>query len=772
MARTAGNTSEEASALLSLSGCRIRVFDYRGAQQASEQSRNLALSIGDKALAGAASVNLATIYLQLGDVAFASRQAAYAVDLLQNTPNKLRLGKAMLLYANAEAERTRDELEADRVAHDSKAERRDIEQLEKNYRKGVAIAHRAELAGLEAKLWEELGYSLLLAHLPEHAEEPLRRAYLLESESRDQDAIATNQAHRAELALQKKDYRTALNLIDLALASGSASFKTIPQFYSLHIRGVLLEKLDRKSEALMELRKALKAASIWRQGALPGDVTSTRTVVVLHDVYSDYAQLAAELSLERHNPELAREALEAVAENRAANLREQITLALSQKQQLPERYVYLLSELQAAEARVTLGENRPQDKARLEQVRLEIGGIENDFSMRSRVSTVSNERNPNRNSLRDIQARLSSNEVLLSFSLGKERSFLWTVTRSQVRVYRLESEAVIAGLATQFAQAVQGRDNAFSTGRRLSEDLFGGLPQEIWRKREWLIVADGVLLGGIPFASVADLSSRSSKQYLTESHDLRFIPSELLLLSADKVRAQRRFVGVGDPIYNIADSRERRTKRTQGEVNPAATALPRLAGSDREVRSAAKESGMPESEILVGRQATFAQLQKAIANRPQILHFAVHVITPDTGLPSTLRDASEAALALSLTGDDMPELLTPEAIATMRVPGSLVILSGCSSQNGEILPSAGLMGLSRAWLLAGASAVVVSAWPTPDDSGRFFFSFYKHFDADSAGTLAQRAAYALQQAQVEMQHGEGYRSSPKFWAAYSVISKE
>ena len=122
----------------------------------------------------------------------------------------------------------------------------------------------------------------------------------------------------------------------------------------------------------------------------------------------------------------------------------------------------------------------------------------------------------------------------------------------------------------------------------------------------------------------------------------------------------------------------------------------------------------------------------------------------------------------------MPELLTREAIAGYRVPGSLVVMSGCSSQQGETLPSAGLIGLSRAWLLAGASAVIVSAWPTPDDSGRFFSSFYSHFQTltSKSGSLAKRASIALQQAQLETRQSNAYGSSPSFWAAYSVISKE
>ena len=124
----------------------------------------------------------------------------------------------------------------------------------------------------------------------------------------------------------------------------------------------------------------------------------------------------------------------------------------------------------------------------------------------------------------------------------------------------------------------------------------------------------------------------------------------------------------------------------------------------------------------------------------------------------------------------MPELLTSETIATYHLPGSLVVMSGCFSEQGKTLPSAGLIGLSRAWLLAGADAVLVSAWPTPDDSGRFFSEFYRHLQANiesrPAVPLANRAAVALQQAQLDMQRNSDYSRSPSFWAAYSIISKE
>ncbi|MBV8833675.1 MAG: CHAT domain-containing protein, partial [Acidobacteriaceae bacterium] len=87
------------------------------------------------------------------------------------------------------------------------------------------------------------------------------------------------------------------------------------------------------------------------------------------------------------------------------------------------------------------------------------------------------------------------------------------------------------------------------------------------------------------------------------------------------------------------------------------------------------------------------------------------------------------------------------------------------------LPGAGVIGLSRAWLLAGAAGVIVSAWPTPDDAGSFFTAFYNHLRSSPGGPLAKRAAAALAQAQLDVRRIQGDSASSP-WATYSIISKE
>ena len=238
------------------------------------------------------------------------------------------------------------------------------------------------------------------------------------------------------------------------------------------------------------------------------------------------------------------------------------------------------------------------------------------------------------------------------------------------------------------------------------------------------------------------------------------------------MRGNDSFLALGDPVYNRADVRFERVRRTDPPNSttaqkPVGVTLARLAGSGREVESSARAWNAKSTQLLMGPNASLNRLRAALEQRPDVIHFAVHVLSPD-------KHPEQAALALSIDERGLPELLTPETISTFRVPGSIVVLSGCASQQGAVVAGAGLIGLSRAWLLAGASAVVVSAWPTPDGSGRFFEAFYESLKRQrpNGASVVEQASIALQQAQLEMEGETGYRRSPSYWAAYSLISKE
>ncbi len=148
---------------------------------------------------------------------------------------------------------------------------------------------------------------------------------------RDEDTLPFSQEHLAELELKRSppNYPYALKLMDEALSSR----QPLLQIRRSTIRFIFARKSScapekgkrhlRNSGGLWQRPKA------WRQGALPGDTTNTQTVVLLHEVYQDFAHLAAQISLETKDAALRDEALQVLASNRAASLREQLKLALA-----------------------------------------------------------------------------------------------------------------------------------------------------------------------------------------------------------------------------------------------------------------------------------------------------------------------------------------------------------------------------------------------------------------------------------------------------------
>jgi CHAT domain-containing protein len=727
-------------------GCQLRLFRYQAALESTESAATLADQAGLKQIAGGAEVNAALIYGQLGNFALARQKLTQAIIGLTGSNRPELLAQAYLLLSYLEMR-----------LGDLNAGIRDSDLC-------IKAARQAERSDLEAMAWDFRGSALLKANRTKEAEDCLATAVRLYQTSKSKQVAALTLSHLAELKWAQKQNEAALGYIDQAFKNADPLFKSSPQYYPLNVRGGILRDLGRTGEAISAYREAVHSANVWRRSALPGDTTNIETVKQLNNTYQSFAELTADQSLRRHDDGLAREALEALAQNRAASLREQLALEMGNNHALPADYLAELGELQSLQARVTLADDAAS-RARLTDLEITIGELETKIGLDIGKNSSPLEKNPTRNSLRDIQSGLGATEALLSFCLGEKQSFLWAITGETMNLYRLPAATEIGKQAEALRNALERRENFARPARTLSDALFSQLDIKVWQKPDWLIVGDGPLLDRVPFA-VLPASAPSQAGTLMKTHAVRLLPSELLMLARTPKATNMRFLGVADPLYNLADSRgHQRPVLLNTATARGSSALGRLPGSQREIRTAARSSGMAQTELLVGPDANLASFTAALSQHPAIIHFAVHVVSPP-GHPE------QAALALSLGNDNIPELLTREKIASLRVPGSLIVLSGCSSGQGQPAPSAGLIGLSRAWLLAGASAVIVSNWPTPDDSGQFFTSFYSHLTNTGSGSLAKRAASALQQAQLQMQQRGGYGSVPAFWAAYSIVSKE
>ena len=90
-----------------------------------------------------------------------------------------------------------------------------------------------------------------------------------------------------------------------------------------------------------------------------------------------------------------------------------------------------------------------------------------------------------------------------------------------------------------------------------------------------------------------------------------------------------------------------------------------------------------------------------------------------------------------------------------------MVLSACESLGGPRFRGEGLLGLGRAFLVAGAPAVIATQWPIGPDAADLSESFYRRLAA------GQRPGAALRGAQLELLQ-TGDRSHPFYWAAFTL----
>jgi CHAT domain-containing protein/Tfp pilus assembly protein PilF len=743
--------NDSAAALLSS-------FAYRDAMRTFQEARRLAEGLHDRETCGMVSVNLASLYLQMGNLSGALAEARRAVESLEKVPGSVYRAEALAQMAKL------------------KARDGDLDAALPLFCAAARAAEAQGYVALKALVLNQLGYEYLNRGRLEEADRAMTEAFRLRLLSRDP---SIGQSYRALGLLRVAQGRleSAEVLLEAALAAWKRHPGRVPNWAAYHARGRLRMAQGRLPEAIRDFRHALVLARQWRLEILPADPVRLSAGVGLAQLYSSFIRAADEVYLETRRQALAREAFEAAEEFRAASLRTGGDWDTGWRDRLPPEYIQTLEELRAAYPA------QPRERSRAEQDRVrELRGRLVEMEVGAGRPEVAGDMDGSGDSpglLEEVSRALGPSEALLSFHLDVPHSYVWTVTRESFTFERLAGEPQLQALISGFSGAV--RDNstsALSLGKRLYRELFSKIGGDAESKRHWLLsVGDGLL--GVPFSSlVADQGSDRKAAFLVERHTMTVLPAARLLVLSARSRSRDgvpdgRFLGVGDPIYNAADQRVAAAGMLDGPVQ-----LPRLAGSDVEIQACARAWRPDVTPVLLeGSEATRHALGKALEGGPAVIHLATHVVRSADDPPRQL-------IQLSLLPGGEPDYVGADEIAAWRLrKPALVVLSGCASGRPETLapvyslfalppvqgksPERALLGLARAWLAAGAGAVVVSLWPTPDDTGEMFLSFYSYLRATGGNGVAA----ALAHAQIDLLESKTWRSAPRHWAAYFLIGR-
>ncbi|AFZ20706.1 CHAT domain-containing protein [Allocoleopsis franciscana] len=412
--------------------------------------------------------------------------------------------------------------------------------------------------------------------------------------------------------------------------------------------------------------------------------------------------------------------------------------------------------------------------------------------------------------LAEIQQQvLDDDTMLLEYSLGEERSYLWAVTTTSISSYELPKREEIENAAKEFYQLLKNQAYRLGTQRglgvegrpgssldtnkvatKLSQMLLAPVATQLRNKR-LLVVSDGALQY-LPFAALPTpptplIKGGASQGGVSQDlvpllveHEIINLPSASTLAvlrkeTSDRKSAAKAIAVLADPVFGKNDPRLKSSLGQASGTQPEDININRRALELSATTANISFNRLPftrkEAEQILALVPATERMQafdfaanRAIATNPElqnyrIVHLATHGI-----LNSTQPELSGVVLSLvDEKGTLQNGFLQLRDIFNLNLPAELVVLSACETGLGKEVKGEGLVGLTRGFMYAGSPRVVVSLWSVGDRAtSELMVKFYKKMLQDGL-----KPAAALRAAQIEMWEQKQWQA-PYYWAAFTL----
>jgi CHAT domain-containing protein/Tfp pilus assembly protein PilF len=338
---------------------------------------------------------------------------------------------------------------------------------------------------------------------------------------------------------------------------------------------------------------------------------------------------------------------------------------------------------------------------------------------------------------RDVAGRLGAREVFVEYLLSDSGSLALVVTRDTIVAVDLGASRRELARLVEFARGTieprGSRPDSLWRGpmRRLHERLIGPLEDAgLLEGKSRLVIVPHAELHYVPFAALLGPDGR----FLIERHEAAVAPSASVWIAL----------------------RERSGARATGGVLAFAPRPDALPASRSEVAAIAR---LTRARVLTEGAATEATLRRE-AGAYRVLHLATYGLLNKQNPLFSFVDLAPGG------GDD--GRLEVHEVFGLQLAADLVVLSACqtglaSGALADIPAGDDWVGLTRAFLHAGARNVVASLWPVQDLATaalmeRFYEGFTDETDPVQALAGAQRALIA-----------ERATAHPFYWAGFVAV---
>jgi WD40 repeat protein/CHAT domain-containing protein len=762
--RADNNAAKAAHTLLLIGNIHANLGQFQAALDAYNQALPLSQQAGAKAEEAAILNSLGQLYNDLADPKTALDYHKQALPLLYQLNDK---GGAANTFNNI---------------GDIQAATGQWESALDSYNKALIISRSAGDLTAEATALMGIGSTYIASKEWSTALNAYNQSLIIARHLKDKikETTILNQMGKIHAALG--DNSTALEHYNQALAlAQQLGYKT--EEANIHYNQAIL---NRQQNNLTAAKTDIET-SIQIIEALRTQIASQELRQSYFARNQDYYQLYIDILMQLHqqNPSQGYDALALHASERA---RARILL-----EQLTEASLDLKANLDPAlaaeEQRLTQALNAADQKRinllnqeggygnpELEAAKAEIDDILSQLQrleaqIRSANPAYANIKYPDPLTLDGIQTQiLDDNTLLLQYALGKERSYLFLVSKTDLKTYELPPKAEIEAAVEQYRQLLLSPEfKDLSQGQRLSEMLLGQIAGELNGQR-LVIVGDGKLQL-LPFAALP-WGSGASLAPLLANHEIITLPSATSLAVQreqwqNRQPAPRTLAVIADPVFKANDPRlGANATSIAGDLSQVDSLIRNSCGDFDRLPHTATEAEqilalVPDAQEFsaLGFDANYATATNPNLSQYRIVHLATHGCIQDNPLLSNL------ALSFFNAGGQRSETssLKLQDIYNLELNADLVVLSACQTGTGKEVQGEGIVGLTRGFMYAGARRVAVSLWSVNDRATSILMSdYYRQM-------LEQKVdpAAALRQAQLTMWQSESY-SAPYYWAAFTL----
>jgi CHAT domain-containing protein len=326
--------------------------------------------------------------------------------------------------------------------------------------------------------------------------------------------------------------------------------------------------------------------------------------------------------------------------------------------------------------------------------------------------------------------------TILVYWMGIDRSYLWVITPERVELFTLPAAAEIDPLVQAYRHALLGSRDVLETrnaaGQKLYDLLVAPAAKLIPKGSRVTILPDGSLYS-LNFETL--LAPAPQLHYWIEDVDVSYANS-LTLLAAGAARhasPAKKLLLVGDAVSPDAE-------------------FPKLPQAAAEMGGIENYFPAEAREVFAGPAATPESYFDSQPQNFSYIHFVAHGTASRTS-------PLDSAVILSKQGDSYK--LYARDIIQHPLHADLVTISACHGEGVRTYSGEGLVGLSWAFLRAGAHGVIAALWEVNDNSTpQLMDQLYSEISKGVAPTVA------LRDAKLALLHSGTVYRRPFYWAPF------